>query len=273
MEHVEIDNAKYKLLISNLRKLEKVAVAFSGGVDSAFLLAASKIALNDNAIGITVDSPALPRYELKDAEDIAKLVGVKLVVLRSDEIEDAVAENPVNRCYFCKKEEFGSIREEAARLGFFNVVDGSNSDDLKDYRPGMKAKEEVHVTSPLLEAGITKAEIRDFSKALNLPTWDKPAYACLFSRIPTGTRIKAEDLVKVENAEKFFIDKGFRTIRVRCHDKLARIEVASADLEKLLKEPLKSEIVENLRAFGFHFITLDLQGYRLGSFHEHIIKK
>ena len=270
MQHVEIENDKYKLLISNLKGMGKVAVAFSGGVDSAFLLAASKIALDTNAIGITVDSPALPRYELKDAVDIANLIGIEHIILQSDIIEDAIAENPVNRCYFCKKEEFGSIKEEAARLGYGVVVDGSNADDLKDYRPGMKAKEEVQVFSPLLEAGITKDEIRAFSKALNLPTWDKPAYACLFSRIPYGQRIKPEDLAKVEKAEKFFIDKGFRTIRVRCHDKLARIEVSSSDIEKLLKEPLKTEIVTALKDAGFHFITLDLQGYRLGSFHEHV---
>ena len=273
MQQGIIENEKYSLLISNLKKMGKVAVAFSGGVDSEFLLAAAKIALDENAIGITIDSPALPRYELKDAVDIAALVGIQHIILTSDVIEEAVAANPVNRCYFCKKEEFGSIKEEAARLGYPFVVDGSNADDLKDYRPGMKAKEEVQVFSPLLEAGITKDEIRAFSKTLNLPTWDKPAYACLFSRIPYGQRIKAEDLERVEKAEKFFIDKGFRTIRVRCHDKLARIEVASADIEKLLKEPFKTEIVENLKNAGFHFITLDLQGYRLGSFHEHVIKK
>lgn len=266
MNPVSIDHPKYKLLLSKLRTLEKVAVAFSGGVDSAFLLAAAKLAVGDNAIGITVDSPALPRYELEDAVAIADLIGTKHIILKSYDIEEEISDNPVNRCYFCKKVEYGSIKEEAAKLGILHVLDGSNADDMKDYRPGMKARDEVHVTSPLLEADIAKDEIRAFSKALGLPTWDKPAYACLFSRIPYGQKIKLEDLAKIEKAEKFFIDRGFRTIRVRCHNDLARIEVSAADIDKLLVEPLKSEIVTNLTSFGFHFITLDLQGYRLGSF-------
>lgn len=268
MIHATIDHPKYNLLLSNLRKLDKIAVAFSGGVDSAFLLATSKIAVGENAIGITVDSPALPRYELEDAVNIARFIDVKHIILKSDDIEEEIINNPVNRCYFCKKVEYGNIKEEAAKLGIYHVVDGSNADDMKDYRPGMKAREEVQVSSPLLEAGITKDEIREFSKALNLSTWDKPAYACLFSRIPYGQKIKIEDLVKIEKAEKFFIDRGFKTIRVRCHDNLARIEVASSDIEKLFQEPFKTEIVNTLRTIGFHFITIDLQGYRLGSFNE-----
>jgi len=265
-----IDNPKFQILLNHLKELESLAVAFSGGVDSSFLLAASKIAVGDKAVGITVDSPALPRYELEDAINIAGLLDVKHIILKSDEIEEKISNNPVNRCYFCKKTEFGNIKEEAMRLGINHVVDGSNADDLKDYRPGMKAKEEVQVSSPLLEAGITKQEIRDFSKALNLPTWDKPAYACLFSRIPYGRKIRIEDLQKIEMAEKFFIDNGFRTIRVRCHDDLARIEVAPADINKLLQEPFRSEIISNLKTFGFHFVTIDLQGYRMGSLNEAI---
>jgi pyridinium-3,5-biscarboxylic acid mononucleotide sulfurtransferase len=265
---MNIDHPKYNLLLSKLKEKGKVAIAFSGGVDSAFLLAAAKIAVGDNTVGITVDSLALPRYELEDAVNIANLVGVKHIILKSYEIEEEIADNPVNRCYFCKKVEYGDIKKEAAKLGIEHVLDGSNADDMKDYRPGMKARDEVHVSSPLLEAGITKDEIREFSKALGLPTWDKPAYACLYSRIPYGQKIKPEDLVKIEKGEKFFIDRGFRTIRVRCHNDLARIEVSPADIEKLLQEPLKSDIVSNLKFFGFNFITIDLQGYRLGSFNE-----
>ena len=268
MNAINIDHPKYNLLLSKLKEMGKVAVAFSGGVDSSFLLAAAKVAVGDNAVGITVDSLALPRYELEDAVNVANLVDVKHVILKSYEIEDEIAENPVNRCYFCKKVEYGGIKEEATKLGIEYVIDGSNADDMKDYRPGMKARDEVHVSSPLLEAGITKEEIREFSKALGLPTWDKPAYACLFSRIPYGQKIKPEDLVKIEKGEKFFIDRGFRTIRVRCHNDLARIEVSPSDIVKLLQEPLKSEIVANFKFFGFNFITVDLQGYRLGSFNE-----
>ncbi|HEY4788251.1 MAG TPA: hypothetical protein VIH57_19495, partial [Bacteroidales bacterium] len=159
MNNVNIDHPKYKLLLSKLKEMDKIAVAFSGGVDSAFLLAASKIAVGSNAVGITVDSPALPRYELEDAINLANLVGVRHIILKSDEIEEEISDNPVNRCYFCKKVEYGNIKEEAAKLGIFSVLDGSNADDMKDYRPGMKAREEVHVSSPLLEAGITKDEI------------------------------------------------------------------------------------------------------------------
>lgn len=263
-----IDHPKYNLLLNNLKQLDKIAVAFSGGVDSAFLLAASSIAVGKNAVGITVDSPALPRYELEDAKSIARMLDVQHIILKEDEIEEEIANNPVNRCYFCKKIEYGSIKEEAAKLGILHVLDGSNADDLKDYRPGMKARDEVQVSSPLLEAGITKEEIRQFSKALNLPTWDKQAAACLFSRIPYGEKIKVEDLEKVEKAENFFLNRGFKTIRVRCHNNLARIEVKPADIQKLFEEPLKSEITKSLKSFGFHFITIDLQGYRLGSFNE-----
>lgn len=257
-------NPKYDLLLRNLKDMGKVAVAFSGGVDSVFLLAVSAIAVGDNAVGITIDSPALPRYELEEAIHIARLLGIKHVILKSDEIEEEVANNPINRCYFCKKIEFGRIKVEAARLGVDFVLDGSKADDLKDYRPGMKARDEAQVLSPLLDANITKEEIRRFSKALNLPTWDKPAYACLFSRIPYGHKIKIEDIQKIEKSEKFFIDKGFRTIRVRYHDDLARIEVAPSVINKLMEEPLKTEIIDNLKSFGCRFITIDLQGYQGG---------
>jgi len=267
---VIIKNEKFDNLLSYLKNLEKVVIAFSGGVDSSFLLAASKIALKENVTGITIDSPALPRYELEDAISIANNVGVKHVIIKSDEIADEVKSNPVNRCYFCKKNEFGSIKEEASKIGIQYVLDGANADDLNDYRPGMKATGELKILSPLLENKISKAEIREFSKALDLPTWDKPAYACLFSRIPYEHEIKLEDLEKVEKSEKFLIDKGFRTVRVRCHDDLARVEVSKSDRSKILEEPLATEIVTTLKSYGFKFVTLDIQGYRIGSFNETI---
>ncbi|MEE9914031.1 MAG: ATP-dependent sacrificial sulfur transferase LarE [Deltaproteobacteria bacterium] len=267
---IKATNEKYNNLLAALKCLKHAAVAFSGGVDSSFLLAAAKEALGDKAVGITIDSPALPRYELEDAIAIARLVGARHIIVQSDEIESEVKQNPVNRCYFCKKAEFGSIIEKAKSLGIRHVLDGSNADDLMDYRPGMNAIKELKVVSPLLEAGLTKAEIRDLSRELNLPTWDKPAYACLYSRIPYGQEIKLEDLRKVEKGEKFFIDRGFRTVRVRCHGELARIEVAVADRIKLLCEPLASEITQTLKSFGFKFVTLDIQGYRMGSFNETI---
>lgn len=265
-----IQHPKFDKLLAHLKRLGHVAVAFSGGVDSSFLLAAAKEALGDKAVGITIDSPALPRYELEDAVAIAHLIGVKHIIVQSREIEEQVKLNPLNRCYFCKKTEFGAIREKAKTLGIRYVLDGSNADDLTDYRPGMKAIDELQVLSPLLEAGLTKAEIREFSRNLNLPTWDKPAYACLFSRIPYGQEIRFEDLDKVEKGEKFFIDKGFRTVRVRCHGDLARIEVAAADRIKLIEEPLASEITQRLKSLGFKYVTLDIQGYRMGSLNESI---
>ncbi|PKN17671.1 MAG: TIGR00268 family protein [Deltaproteobacteria bacterium HGW-Deltaproteobacteria-6] len=265
-----IQHPKYNNLLATLKRLEHLAVAFSGGVDSSFLLAAAKDALGDKAVGITIDSPALPRYELEDAVAIAGLIGARHIIVKSPEIEDEVKLNPVNRCYLCKKVEFGAVIEKATSLGIRHVLDGSNADDLTDYRPGMNAIKELQVMSPLLEAGLTKAEIRKFSRELNLPTWDKPAYACLFSRIPYGQEIRLEDLEKVEKSEKFFIDKGFRTVRVRCHGELARIEVTVADRVKLLGEPLATEISQKLKSFGFKYVTVDIQGYRMGSFNESI---
>ncbi len=262
----QIDDDRFIKLIGYLRDLGKAAVAFSGGVDSTFLLAAAKIALDGNVVAMTIDSPALPRYELEEAVNLAKLIDVKHIIIKSNDIEDTVKHNPVNRCYFCKKMEYGTIRGQAEKLGIQNILDGSNADDLKDFRPGMKATREVRVLSPLLENGLTKEEIRSFSKTLGLPTWDKPAYACLYSRIPYHHEIKIEDLEKVEKSEKFFIDRGIRTIRVRCHDKLARIEVNPSEIDKLLDEPLKSAILQTLRSYGFEYITVDLAGYRQGSF-------
>jgi uncharacterized protein len=269
-EEIKATNEKYNNLLATLKRLVHVAIAFSGGVDSSFLLAAAREALGDKAVGITIDSPALPRHELEDAIEIARLVGARHIIVQSAEIESEVKQNPVNRCYFCKKAEFGAIIEKAKSLGIRYVLDGSNADDLMDYRPGRKAIDELQVLSPLLEAGLTKAEIREFSRTLNLPTWDKPAYACLFSRIPYGQDIRLEDLERVEKGEKFFIDKGFRTIRVRCHHDLARIEVAATDRMKLLEEPLASEITQALKSMGFQYVTLDIQGYRMGSLNEAI---
>ncbi len=265
-----IENKKYRDLITLLKNLGKVAVAFSGGVDSTFLLASSRNAIGENAVAITVDSPALPRYELEDSIKITRLLKVRHYIIESAIVEESIKHNPVNRCYLCKKTEFGSVRAKAAELDIVHVLDGSNADDLNDFRPGMKASKETGVLSPLLQLGITKEEIRSFSKSLGLPTWDKSAYACLYSRIPYGREIKLEDLEKIEKSEKFLIDKGFKNVRVRCHGNLARIEVSPKDSPELIHDPLRSEIVFNMKSFGFDFITVDLMGYRVGSFNEQI---
>jgi|YNPNPStandDraft_1061719.scaffolds.fasta_scaffold00025_18 uncharacterized protein len=260
---------KFKELLTYIRQYPSVAVAYSGGVDSTFLLAASKEAIgSDNVTAITIDAPSLPRYELEEARNIAHNLGVKHIILVNNEIEDNVRFNPVDRCYHCKKVEFGAILEEARKLGIPVVFDGSNADDKNDYRPGQKAIQELKVVSPLLMLNLSKAEIREYSKLLNLPTWDKPAYACLYSRFPYNTEIKREDLIKVEKAERFLIEKGFRTIRVRCHNDLARIEIEPDQIHKIISPPLAEEIHRTLVSFGFKYVTVDILGYRMGSFNK-----
>lgn len=264
-----MSDGKYDKLADHLKRLGRVAVAFSGGVDSSFLLAAAKEALSaDNTVGITVDSPALPRHELEDAVNLAAGIGARHIILESRDIEDEVRKNPADRCYHCKKFEFGAIIAEASRLGFPHVLDGSNADDTADYRPGTAAVKELEVVSPLLEAGMTKNDIRELSRGMGLPTWDKPAYACLYSRIPYGQEIKVEDLLRIEHSEKFLIKKGFRTSRVRCHGDIARIEVGRGESAKLMEEPLRSELIAVLKGCGFRYVTLDLEGYRMGSLNE-----
>lgn len=265
-----LTHPKYQKLIEYFKELGSTAIAFSGGVDSSFLLAVSKIALDQNTIGITIDSPSFSRKELEATIRISKSLLVKHVILTDDKIEDEIKFNPVDRCFFCKKNEFGAIIAEANKLGFNWVIDGSNVDDLKDYRPGQKAIRELQVKSPLVELGFTKSEIRIFSKELGLETWDKPAAACLYSRIPYGSEIKREDLVKVELSEDFLQELGFKQVRVRCHDQLSRIEIAKEDFEKLMDETLRNQIDQRLKYFGFKFVTFDVIGYRMGSFNETI---
>ncbi len=268
------ENEKYKQLCNYIKTFPKVAIAFSGGVDSTFLLAVARNVLGKaNVVGITIDSPALPRYELEETIKLANLIDVEHIIIENNEIEEKIKNNPVDRCYYCKKVEFGSVIEKAKEKNIDIVFDGSNADDLKDYRPGQKATKELQVKSPLVELNINKQEIREWSKILNLPTWDKPAYACLFSRIPYNSEIKIEDLRKIELSEKFLIDKGFKTIRVRCHNDLARIEIDRKEIQKIIEEPLASEIHDKLKSFGFKYVTVDILGYRMGSFNELILQK
>lgn len=263
-------NTKYNDLLASIKKLGKAAIAFSGGVDSTFLLAAAKKAIGDNVVAITVESPALPRYELQDTIKIAKLLKVRHFIIKVKNVEANIKHNPFNRCYLCKKTEFGSVKAKAVELGIKHVLDGTNADDMRDFRPGMKATQEMGVLSPLLKIGITKDDIRSFSKSLGLPTWNKPAYACLYSRIPYGQEIKIEDLEKIEKSEKYLIDKGFKNVRVRCHGNLARIETDPSEFKKIFTDPLRSEVASRLKSYGFDFITVDLIGYRTGSFNEQL---
>jgi uncharacterized protein len=266
-----INNEKYQELIKYLRSLEKVVLAFSGGVDSTFLLKAANEALGDNVKAITIMSPYIPKWEIAEARELAKKLGMKHEIIEAPIIE-SIRFNPEDRCYLCKTAVFSMILAKAKEEGYNYVIDGTNLDDLGDYRPGLKALKELEVKSPLLECKITKVEIRGFSKELGLNTWDKPSYACLLTRIPYGNELKVEDFEKIENAEKFMMSIGFRAVRVRCHGDLARVEVDRNDRSKLFDEELLDTIASKIKECGFKYVTLDLQGYRVGSFNETMTK-
>jgi len=250
-----------------LRSLESVAIAYSGGVDSTFLSKVAFDVLGDNAIAVTARSETYPRSEFEEAIEFAGKIGIKHETIVSEELDiPEFSDNPVNRCYYCKKELFSRLRDVAEERGFKHVADGSNYDDLDDYRPGMQAVEELDVRSPLKEAKLTKADIRELSKKLGLPTWDKPSFACLSSRFPYGNKITREKLSAVGEAEIFLRSLGIRQLRVRHHDQIARIEVAEEDMEVLFQN--REQIVKKLRELGYTYVTMDLQGYRTGSMNE-----
>jgi len=267
-----INNEKYINLIQCLKDMKKVILAFSGGVDSTFLLKAAKEALGDNFKAVTIQSPYIPKWEIEEAKQLVAELGVAFEILEAP-IIDEIRNNPENRCYLCKKAVFSQIKAIAQREGYPYVIDGTNFDDISDYRPGLKALKELDIKSPLLECQLSKQEIRSLSKDLGLTTWDKPPYACLLTRIPYGNVLKEEDFIKIEKAEKYMMDRGFRAIRVRCHEDLARIEVDKKDRGKLLNEDLLDEISDKFKEFGFRYVTLDLEGYRVGSFNAAIGSK
>lgn len=258
---------KLARLHDQLSQMERVVVAFSGGVDSTFLL---KVACDHlgahQVLALTATSPTYPSYELQQARELAGEFGVEHLLIESNELEiPGYADNPPRRCYHCKHELFSRCLQEARKRGFTSVLDGSNLDDLGDYRPGRDAVSELHIHSPLLEAGLTKADIRSLSRQLGLRTWDKQAFACLSSRFPYGTRITAERLRQIDHCETFLREAGFRQYRVRYHEAIARIEVAPEDFDRLLDPALRARLVASFQASGFTFVTLDLQGYRTGS--------
>ncbi|WP_459482417.1 ATP-dependent sacrificial sulfur transferase LarE [Clostridium saccharoperbutylacetonicum] len=266
-----LNNEKYNKLVEYLKSLGKVVLAFSGGVDSTFLLRVGKEALGENLKAVTIMSPYIPKWEIEEAKELVKELGINHEIIEAPIIE-AIKFNPEDRCYLCKTAVFNMIIDSAKRQGYDCVIDGTNFDDIGDYRPGLRALEELKVKSPLLECKMTKAEIRAFSKELGLNTWDKPPYACLLTRIPYGNELREEDFEKIENAEKYMMSIGFRAVRVRCHGDLARIEISREDRSKLFDEELLDSIAKQVKACGFKYVSLDLQGYRVGSFNETIAK-
>lgn len=260
---------KYEKLKAYLQELDSVAIGFSGGVDSSFLITVAKKVLGNKAFALTVQSVFNPQAEINFAKDFAQELNIRHVILNVDVLNILnVANNPPNRCYYCKKALFSLLQTEAEKRGIKTVVDGSNLDDLDDYRPGVKALEELKIKSPLRYAGLTKNDIRELSQKLGIVTWNKPSAACLASRIPYGEALTAEKLARVEAAEKFLARYGFRQMRVRCHNNLARLEVSQEDFIKILEPSIRSEITVYLKKLGFLYTTIDLQGYRLGSLNE-----
>lgn len=260
---------KYRLLQDLLRSYGNVAIAYSGGVDSSLLSYVAHEALGDNAVSLTADAPVMPRSELADSQAFCKRYGIRQVICHPNPIMmEEVRFNAPNRCHVCKKVLFGSLFEEAAKLGVETIADGSNLDDLCDYRPGLKALEELQVKSPLREAGFTKADIRALSRELGLPTWSKQSNACLATRFPCGTEITAEKLSLVDKAESALSGMGFTQLRVRVHNDIARIEVPAEQIETLLRDENRTSIVDALKELGFAYVTLDLAGYRTGSMDE-----
>lgn len=266
---IEMVNEKLKQLQDNLRELGSVAIAFSGGVDSTFLLKVAHDVLGERAVAVTASSCSFPERELEEARRFCQENRIRHVVCESEELDiEGFRQNPPNRCYLCKHELFEKIWAIAKEAGLAAVAEGSNMDDNGDYRPGLIAVKELNVRSPLREAGLSKAEIRRLSKELGLSTWDKQSFACLSSRFVYGETIDEVKLGMVDKAEQLLLDMGFHQVRVRIHGRIARIEVLPEELPDLLEPKVRSKLTAKLKEFGFSYVTLDLEGYRMGSMNE-----
>ena len=261
---------KYGALRRILDDMQSLVIGYSGGVDSTLLLKVAVDQLGEKTLAMIGRSETYPTREFEEALALARTIGARYEIVHTEETDELkFQENPPDRCYYCKTELFGKLREIARREGILWIADGTITDDLGDFRPGMRARSEGEVRSPLLEAGFSKADVRELSRHLGLSTWDKPSFACLSSRFPYGTPILRENLNRVDAAETFLRDNGFRRFRVRFHDaSTARVEVDPTEIERLIKEPLRGELIARFKQLGFTYVTLDLQGYRTGSMNE-----
>ena len=260
---------KYNILKEYIASLESTACAFSGGVDSTLLLKVSHDVLGDKAIAITASSQSFPERELNESINFCKINNIKQIITQSNELDiPGFKDNPKNRCYLCKHELFSQIIKIAHENNIAHVIEGSNTDDLGDYRPGLQAIQELSIKSPLRKANLSKSEVRQLSWELGLPTWDKPSFACLASRFVYGEKITPEKLKMIERAEELLLSLGFRQVRVRIHDNIARIEIEPKEFSRIIEDNTRTKIYDSLKDYGFSYVTLDMKGYRTGSMNE-----
>jgi uncharacterized protein len=273
---IDISNVKssYYQLIWHIKTIKRAVVAFSGGVDSSLLAYVAHEALCSepdgkpgNMVAITIKTPYIPDWELEEAQLFALKFNIAHEIIEL-KIPAQITQNPPDRCYLCKKEIFTAIRNHAHKIGIDTILEGSNKDDLNDYRPGLQALKELHIASPLLQLGITKDTIRELSREIGLPTWDKPAYACLLSRIPYHTEITAGELERIGKAEMVLRELNITGSRVRSHGDIARIEVPVTNFADLLKNDVRTHLIEKIQSCGYLYVTLDLEGYRTGSLNK-----